>query len=232
MTFTLNNFYRSKAWEKFRQNVINERTQDDGLIYDEVTGKPILKKYDIILHHKIFLTEENVNDYNISLNPDNIMIVSHKTHNKIHNKLSHTKREVFLVYGSPLSGKTSYVESVRDEGDLIVDIDNIWQCVSGCSRYIKPPRLNGVVFKIRDELMNCVKYRTGKWNNAYIVGGFPLSSERERICKEYGAREIFIDTSKEECLERLKFDEERNQSEWLEYIEHWWKRYMPPTSAF
>ena len=232
MVITLQNFYKSKAWEKLLTQLKMERVNDSGELICWHCGKPIIKKYDAIGHHTIFLTEENVNNYEISLNPDLIQFVHHVCHNKIHNKLSHTKREVFLVYGSPLSGKTSYVESVRDEGDLIVDIDNIWQCVSGCGRYVKPPRLNGVVFKIRDELMNCVKYRTGKWNNAYIVGGFPLSSERERICKEYGAREIFIDTSKEECLERLKFDEERNQSEWLEYIEQWWKRYMPPTSAF
>lgn len=229
---TLQNFYKSKAWEKLLAQLKMERVNDSGELICWHCGKPITKKYDAIGHHTIFLTEENVNNYEISLNPDLIQFVHHACHNKIHNKLSHTKREVFLVYGSPLSGKTSYVESVRDEGDLIVDIDNIWQCVSGCGRYVKPPRLNGVVFKIRDELMNCVKYRTGKWNNAYIVGGFPLSSERERICKEYGAREIFIDTPKEECLERLKFDEERNQSEWLEYIEQWWKRYMPPLKDF
>ena len=95
----LTQFYRSEEWEKFRELVISERTRDDGLIYDEVTEKPILKRYDLILHHKIFLTEENVHDYNISLNPENIMIVSHKTHNQIHEKLGHTKREIYIVFG-------------------------------------------------------------------------------------------------------------------------------------
>ena len=83
-------FYRSREWEKFRQMVIAERVHDDGFVYDEVTEQPITKAYDIILHHKIELTEENVNDYDISLNPQNIMIVSHKTHNYIHNKLGYS----------------------------------------------------------------------------------------------------------------------------------------------
>lgn len=228
--FTLDTFYRSNAWERFRQMVIEERTTPEGYVMDEYTGKPILKKYDVILHHKIYLTEENVNDYNISLNPDNIMIVSHKTHNHIHNKGGWKRAEVFLVYGSPLSGKTTYVNSILTPGDLVVDIDNIWQCVSGLDRYQKPGRLNSVVFAIRDELMKMVKYRVGKWQNAYIVGGYPLIGERERICKTYGAREIYIESTKEECLERLKYCEDRDEEQWTEYIDTWWSRYRPPVS--
>ena len=232
--WTLSDFYRSKEWEKFREIVINDRTKEDGMIYDEVTGKPIVRKYDVILHHITHLTEENVNDVSISLNPENIQIVSHKTHNQIHNKFGYSKREIFLVYGSPLAGKTSYVETVRQPGDLIVDIDRIWECVSCCPSHSKPTRLNAVVFGLRDRLMEMVKYKVGKWNNAYIVGGFPLISERERICKELGAREIFIDTDKETCLQRLQSSTDRAFDDYKGFIEEWWRRYapgMPPGGA-
>jgi predicted kinase len=199
---------------------------DDGFVYDEITGKPIVNAYDIILHHIIELTEENVNDYDISLNPQNIQIVSHRTHNLIHNKLGYAHRQVFLVYGSPLSGKSTWVKDNMVEGDLIIDVDSIWQCVSGLNRYQKPARLKGIVFKLRDELLNAVKYRLGKWNNAYVIGGYPLQSERERLSKELGAREIFIDTSKEECLKRLEaLDDGRDKEEWAKYIEEWHKRF-------
>ena len=66
--FDLYSFYRSKEWEDFRKLVINERMTEDGYILDEVTGKPITQKYDVILHHKEELTEENVNDVMVSLN--------------------------------------------------------------------------------------------------------------------------------------------------------------------
>lgn len=225
----LSDFYRSDEWRRFRQLVIDERTKDDGFVYDEVTGKPIVKAYDIILHHKEYLTEDNVFDYNISLNPDNIQIVSHKTHNQIHNKFGYKRKEIFLVYGAPLSGKNTYVEDVAEAGDLIVDIDSIWQCVSGQPRYIKPKRLNAVVFGVRDKLMECVKYRIGKWNCCYIVGGFPLISERERLVKELGAREIYIECTKEECLRRLEESSNgRDKDEWKKYIAQWFDRYTPP----
>lgn len=218
-------FYRSTEWKKLMDNLKLERVNEEGQVICEHCGKPIVKSYDIIGHHKIELDEENVMDANISLNPKNIMLVDHKCHNLIHNKLGYAHRQVYLVYGSPLSGKSSYVKQNMLSGDLIIDIDNIWQCVSGQPRYEKPARLNSIVFKIRDELLNSVKFRMGKWNNCYIVGGYPLQSERERLIRELGAREIFIDTDKEECLKRLEMvDDGRNKEEWTKYIDEWFER--------
>ena len=227
MFHNLFEFYRSKEWEDFRKVILAERMREDGFVYDEYSGKPLTKAYDIILHHKIELTEENVCDVNISLNPDNIMVVSFASHNALH-KRSHNggfrMRQVFLVYGSPLSGKTTWVHENMDEGDLIVDIDSIWECVSAQDRYIKPKRLNGVVFKIRDTLIDCIKYRVGNWVNAWLIGGYPLESERDLLCKQLGAREVFIDTPRDVCMERLK-ESERDEEAWTRYINTWFDRY-------
>lgn len=226
--YSLETFYTSKEWRDLREIVIADRTKDDGYVYDEVTGRPIIQAYDIILHHKIFLTDENVGDASISLNPDNLMIVSHATHNRIHEKYGYIKREIYLVYGSPLSGKTAWVQKVHGPGDLIVDVDSVWAAVSGLDRYKKPPALNAVVFAVRDTLLESVRMRRGKWNNAYVIGGYPLISERERMIRQLGAKEVFISTSKAECLERLEADGSgRDKAEWTGYIEDWWRKYSP-----
>ena len=215
-------FYRSSEWRKLLMCIKDERLNEDGLLICEHCGKPIVRAYDVIGHHKIELTEENVNDYDISLNPQNIELVHHKCHNLIHNKLGYSQREVFLVYGPPLAGKSSWVKENQSAGDLVIDIDSIWQCVSNLSRYEKPARLKSVVFKVRDSLLDSVKYRLGKWNNAYVIGGYPLESERERLIKELGAREVFIEASKDECMRRLKeADDGRNFDEWSAYIDRW-----------
>lgn len=225
----INDFYRSRPWIQLMQIIKNERVANDGLIYCEHCGKPIVKAYDCIGHHKEELTEQNVDDANISLNPDNISLVHHKCHNKIHQKLSHSSRNVFLVYGSPLSGKTTYVDEVHVDGDLIVDIDNIWQCVTGNDRYSKDNRLNAVVFGIRDELLRMIKMRVGFWRNAYIVGGYPLISERERLCRTLGAREVFIESNMDECLLRLQSaDDGRDKVKWESFIRDWFEKYTPP----
>ena len=224
---SLYNFYRSKEWTNLLKVLRNERIDAQGNIICEHCGKPIVRAYDCIGHHKIELTEENYTDYNISLNPDNIALVHHKCHNIIHNKLGYAQRQVFIVYGSPLAGKTSYVTGAMNEGDLIIDMDSIWQCVSGCERYVKPNRLKSVVFSVRDNLLESVKYRRGKWLNAYIIGGYPYQAERERLSSELGAREVYIDTDKETCINRLLASEDnRDKAEWTKYINDWWLQYQ------
>lgn len=225
---TLENFYKSKDWEGLIAVIKQERIADDGFLYCEHCGRPILKAYDCIAHHKEELTEENVHDPYIALNPDNIMLVHHRCHNILHNKLGYAVRQIFLVYGSPLAGKATWVNSAKEPGDLIVNMDNIWQCISGLDRYQKPGRLNAVAFGLRDYLLDCVKTRRGRWHNAYLIGGYPLSSERERLCKALGAREVFIDTPKAVCMERLEKDDSRDHEEWAKYISDWWRRYLPP----
>ena len=215
----VNSFYKSDEWITLRQIVIAERLTPDGLTICEYCHKPILKSYDIILHHTIPLTPENVDDANISLNPKLLQIVHLKCHNRIHNKLGNGN--VYLVYGSPLSGKSTYVKDNAEYGDIIVDIDNIWQCISGCDRYVKPKKLNANVFGLHNELIRMIRMRVGQWNNAFIVGGYPLIGERERLCRSLGAKEIFIDTPKDECIRRAA---ERSE-EWLKYIDDWWDKY-------
>ena len=81
---------------------------------------------------------------------------------------------------------------------------------------------------IRNDLINAVKYRRGKWNSAYIVGGYPLRSERERVCKELGAREIFIQADRETCLSRISEIKDRRRdmvTEWTQYIDEWFEKF-------
>lgn len=232
-SYTLDTFYKSKQWVDLVHAIRLERINSDGDVICEECGEPIVRAYDCIGHHKEELTELNVNDAMISLNPDNVMLVHHKCHNRIHKKFYYGEdtRQVYLVYGSPLSGKTTWVNEVRNDGDLIVDIDSIWQAISGCERYQKPAVLNACVFGVRDYLIECVKYRRGKWRNAYVVGGYPLISERERLCRELRAREIFIDTSQKECLQRLEECKDgRDTEQWTKFILEWWKRYSPRTA--
>lgn len=215
------------------QVIKSDRLTESGELICEHCGKPIVRKYDCIGHHKIHLTESNVNDVNIALNPDNVMLVHHVCHNKIHNKFGHVCKQVYLVWGSPLSGKSTYVKGCADYGDLIVDMDSIWQCVSGCDKYVKPEKLKSNVFGVRDTLLEMVKYRRGDWNSAYIIGGYPLIGERERLVKTLGAREIFIECNYAECVARLKVsDDGRNFAEWKKYIDDWWRKFniSPPRS--
>lgn len=229
---TLWEFYRSREWEHLTKIIRLERVNEFGVNVCAHCGQPIVKAYDCICHHIIELTEENVNDATIALNPENIMLLHHRCHNRIHRKLCIDDRRVYLVYGSPLSGKNAFVADNAEAGDLIIDMDNIWECISGQPRYIKPNRLRSNAFIIRDALIDMVRMRTGKWQCAYIIGGYPLIGERERLCKSLNAKEIFIDTPKAECLARLEADtSSRDKTEWEKYIKNWWRDFGESATA-
>ena len=224
---TLSAFYTGKEWQEFRQVIIADRTAADGFVYDEITGKPIVKAYDIILHHKIPLTLDNVNDAGITLNPDNIQIVSFRTHNEIHNRYGTWTRHIYLVYGCPLSGKSTYVQERAGIHDLIVDIDKIYACISNNPQYVKSNRLYDNMKAVQDALLDSIKYKRGKWINAFIIGGYPFKGERERICTEYGAEPIYIDCMQEEAQARLQAVQDgRDRKEWSNYIDTWFNRYQ------
>lgn len=225
----LNDFYRSKEWVDLMQVIRLERVNAEGVNICEHCGKPIIAKYDCIGHHVIELTEQNVHDANIALNPDNVVLVHHRCHNKIHDRLglSYTKR-VYVIYGSPCAGKRTFVQDNMDYGDMVIDMDSIWQCISYRNKYDKPNRLKQNVFAVRNNLLDMIRMRHGNWLNAWVIGGYPLISERERLCRSLGAREIFIDTPKDECIRRLSDNPDgRNVEEWIKYIDNWWEKYLP-----
>lgn len=224
--YQLSTFYQSKTWVKLTKIIRQERINDNGEIICDYCKKPITKAYDCICHHKIALTDENINDVEIALNPNNISLVHHKCHNLIHEKFKRPHQNIYLVYGAPLSGKSTFVKDNAVKGDLILDIDNIWQSISGQERYIKPYQLKQYIFKIRDTILEGIRYRLGTWTTAYIIGGYPFKTERDRLIKELNAKEIFINCTKEECLQRLKADKQRNYDEWEQYINKWFDEYI------
>lgn len=226
MFTSLPQFYNSTEWRVFRAGLIQERTnKTDGVLYDEHDGKPLLKSYDIVLHHIKPLTMANVNDFAVSLNPANIMIVSQKSHNELHSRFGYVaERKVYYIYGAPCSGKTTFVKNIKGNSDIVLDMDNIWQSITGGERYEKPNSLKQNAFAIRDLMYDMVKTRTGKWERAFVIEGGALKGERERKISLLGAEGVFINETRETCLKRLWSDCNRTQKqkeEWQTYIERW-----------
>lgn len=218
---TLENFYRSDEWESLRKLLMMERLDGSGNLICAHCGKPINKKYDCIAHHRIRLTEDNVNDYSISLNPDNIELIHFSCHNKLHQRYEGFVQRVYLVYGSPCAGKTTWVQSIAYDDDLILDMDSIWQCICKADRQHKPGRLKANAFGVRDCIIDQIRCRSGMWRNAYVIGGYPLRTDRDRLCSLLNATPIFIEENKETCLSRA---EDEN---WENFIEDWFDAFIP-----
>ena len=95
---TQKQFYKSRAWRRARQAYIDERIAIDGGLC-EVCGQEL----GLIVHHKVWLNDENCNDESISLNPKNFRYECQNCHNRERNPL----------YSAP--GRCGWTES----GELI-----------------------------------------------------------------------------------------------------------------
>ena len=219
MFTSVKQFYKSKEWENFIELLKIERVNKEGQIICEYCGKPIVRKYDCIGHHEVELNEDNVNDYSISLSRENVKLIHFTCHNKIHKRFEGFSQSVYLVYGAPCSGKTTWVNEVADADDLILDMDRIWESICNSDRYHKPNRLKPNAFGIRDAIIDQVRTRTGMWRNAFIIGGYPLRSDRDRLCDLLRAEPVFIEATEAECLSRAETDD------WKDFIHEWFDSY-------
>lgn len=218
----IKSFYASEAWGRLRLALIAERgaiCQKCGRVTSDLQG-----------HHIIELTPENVGDAMVALNPANILLLCRDCHDTVHHRFGHEPEHgVFLVFGPPLSGKTTFVQQNMSRGDLVVDMDRLFAAVSMLPDYDKPDGLLPNVLAINNLLLDNIKTRYGRWNSAWVVGGYADRYKREKIADDLGAEIIFCDVSREVCLARLSVDEGRRAraDEWQRYIVEWFERYQP-----
>lgn len=112
---------------------------------------------------------------------------------------------VYLIYGSPCSGKTTYIKEHMKRGDLICDVDYIYGAISNDDPHNAELYLHEVACKLDSALKKIIHDREGGWGNAYVVStantNDKLKTEKERIKADEC---IFIDTPYEVCIERAK----------------------------
>jgi len=226
----LSDFYKSPEWINLRKQLMLERSSPSKGLVCEICLEPILRDIECIGHHIQEITPQNVNDVQVSLNSKNILLVHLRCHNAIHERFGQSMlQRVYIVYGPPLSGKTSFVRSNKGRKDLVLDLDELYQAITLLPAYDKPSELKMNVFRIRDELLDQMKIRMGKWSNAWIIGGYPLQSERQRLASMLGAELIYVDATEEVCLRRLFEDRDKLpfQTEWQKYIHDWFQSFRP-----
>lgn len=217
-------FYRSREWERFREVIKAERTNESGDLLCEKCGKVILHKYEAICHHVDEMDlSGRVVDVERAFDKENIQVVCHSCHNKIHERFGFERGEkkVYVVWGPPCSGKSEFVRSACGDRDLIVDLDRLYEALCEGKR----GAVSSNVLSVYRSLVDMVRVRNGKWHNAWIVRGLPLAVDRERIVRELGGAElIYVGRTREECLAVAR---ERG-GDWVKWVNEWWERYIPP----
>lgn len=219
----LQTFYSSDTWRTLRLVMISQRG-----LKCQYCGQRVAHAEELTLHHKIELTPDNVNDANISLNPDNLLLVHSDCHNQIHPHASRAvQRQVFIVFGPPLAGKKTFVRERMWPGDMVVDMDALYAAMTLMPWYVKPDSLLHNVKAVHNLLLDNIRTRYGRWDRAWIIGGYADKWKREKLAEDIGAELVLIQATKEQCITRLLTDPDRHNmtTEWTRYIDKWFDEY-------
>jgi len=211
--------YQSRQWRELRQALIIERG-----LHCQLCGRMVSHPSNLIGDHIEELTPDNVNNPAISLNPDNVQLICEDCHNQKHKRFGYNTKAAYIVYGSPCSGKTTLVNQLRQRGDILIDMDRLYEAISGCSLYDKPDNIKTAVFAARDALLDVVKTRNGQWANAYIIGGYPHKAQRDALAKRLGATLIYCEATRDECMAKAIGP---RATEWKKYISKWFDEFEP-----
>ena len=112
---------------------------------------------------------------------------------------------VYLIYGSPCSGKSTYIKGHFQTGDIVCDVDRIFSALCFNEEHQTELYAQEVASMLHMELLEIIRDRKGDWKNAYVVSlantKEKLQLEKERINADEC---IYIDTPYEVCIERAK----------------------------
>lgn len=179
------------------------------------------------VHHIQWLTPKNISDPYVTLSEDNLVLLCRDCHFKEHREdkkqykistndgtyfdeegnLCNTK--VFIVHGAPASGKSTYVKDNMTTGDLVIDLDLIKDSISLRGKTTETDNLLGISLNIREHLYDIVSKREVNAKTIWIISSLPTRKEREDLVFRLDAELIHINSTIQECLSRIKLDNDR-----------------------
>lgn len=127
---------------------------------------------------------------------------------------------VYLIYGSPCSGKSAYIKEHIQRGDLVCDVDLIYGAITNSIPHDAELYTHEVACQLDGVLKDIIRERKGNWKNAYVVSLANTEEKLQKAKDQINADEcIFIDTPYEVCMERAK--ERPFYFQWL--IQEWFE---------
>lgn len=112
---------------------------------------------------------------------------------------------VYLIYGSPCSGKSTFIKEHLQRGDLVCDVDLIYGAITNSIPHDAELYTHEVACQLDGALKEIIYDRRGNWKNAYVVSLANTEEKLQKAKDQINADEcIFIDTPYEVCMERAK----------------------------
>lgn len=112
---------------------------------------------------------------------------------------------IYLIYGAPCSGKSTYISEHAKRGDLICDVDLIYAAISGEDPHDADLYVHEIALMLQRELLDIIRERKGEWNDAYVTSTANTPEKVSKLAEQIKADEcILMNTPYEICMNRAK----------------------------
>jgi 5-methylcytosine-specific restriction protein A len=148
----------------------------------------------------------------------------------IPHNLQRSKIPVTLICGPPAAGKSTWVETHRQPGDVVISLDECKLKVGGRMWDIDR-RIWRRALAYRDAMLRTLAMKDH--GQAFVVVGAPTQAERDAWCAALGVtpdRVIVLATPADECIRRLRADPARAHAvpDLTNGVQRWWHLHRQP----
>lgn len=132
--------------------------------------------------------------------------------------------QVTIVCGPPGSGKTTWVAKQMHWGDLVLDIDRMYEAICMQPMYEKPINLLPVILAMRDAVVAQLQ-RPNRVPQAFVITTTTRHDEIAAMANKLNARVVVMNTPSVTCMQRVAEDKRRGAklSQWQSLIEKWFR---------
>lgn len=228
--------YASKAWRQCRDAYVAYR---HGIC--ERCGAPGVE-----VHHKRYLTPANIDDAEIVFGWDNLELLCRDCHIAEHEKKKNLRRstakesdmrytfdasgqpvprgQVKIVWGSPASGKSTFVREHMQHMDIVIDLDAILLCFTGLKNMTDDPAkitdYLPFVLDVREAVYRLIARDMPKGiSTAWIIAGLPRRADRATLFARFpNAQFVHMDCTCEQAIARSEADASKPNKERMRKI--------------
>lgn len=130
-------------------------------------------------------------------------------------------KQIYVVTGSPGSGKSTYAKKNAGANDIVFDLDEINKALGG-GLHEENRKSLGVALAMRSAAIEELAKKEGPWERAFFITASPDKEEIRKLCEALGAEEIRMETTLEQCKENILRDDTRaDKGKYIELAEKW-----------
>ena len=131
---------------------------------------------------------------------------------------------IVVVYGAPMSGKTTYVNEVMQDTDLIFDYDALTQALTNSQYQQHNDSAHKLVMDIRNKMIDHAKQMTE--GTLYLITTYLSYTLQDKVETHFNTQYKQMDTSLEACKRRLSLSDRHNKQHVMQVIHEWFGKYI------